>query len=75
MAGRRPLNGTKMKPNGLPKELDDWFLAEGTKLYGKGGGARLKREVLENYRKQQEQPASYEIVVPIEIPQTLVSGE
>ncbi len=51
MAGRRPLNEVRMKPNGLPAELDDWFLAEGKRLYGKGGGARLKREVLENYRR------------------------
>lgn len=66
---RKPLNGTRMKPNGLPAELDAWFLAEGNKLYGKGGGARLKREVLERYR------LATITFGAVEVPQTLVSGE
>lgn len=80
MAGRRPKYAERMKPNGLPVELDNWFLAEGKRLYGKGGGARLKREVLEAYRTNMQRPigmaeTEIEVATAIYAPQTLVAGE
>lgn len=49
MAGRRPKYNERMKPNGLPAELDTW-LSQYAISIGKRG-AQLKREILEEFRR------------------------
>ena len=49
--GRKPFFAKRMKPNGLPAELDDWYTEE-SKRRGLKSGAELKRLALEEWRKQ-----------------------
>lgn len=80
---RKPKYDQRMKPNGMPVELDNWYLVEGKKRGTTG--AQLKREVLENYRysclrtddvAETEVPQENPVAVEGEgIPATLVVGE
>jgi hypothetical protein len=70
--GRKPINGERLKPNGLPKELDDWYLAEG-KRRGMDG-AKLKRQVLEDFRQMTVAQQATRTTLA-EVPHTLVNGE
>ena len=49
--GRKPFYAERMKPNGLPAELDNWYKAEAVRR-GLKSGAELKRLALEEWRKQ-----------------------
>ena len=47
--GRKPFYAERMKPNGLPTQLDEWYREE-AKRRGMKGMAELKRLALEEWR-------------------------
>ncbi len=66
MAGRRPLNGTRMKPNGLLPELDDWYFRESIRLSMIGvciNATQIKRDVLTLFRDTMAGNRKYNIAL------------